>query len=364
METALSHIYTIMDQFDPKKYARTRNFIDGSVSQLSPYISRGVISTKQVFQFLLDKGYAFSDMEKFVQELAWRDYWQNIWVEKRDLIDRDFKDVQSGVLNYGLPSFLLDKSSSIDAIDQALAIFYDTGYIHNHVRMYIASIVCNVGKYHWNKAARWMYYHLLDGDWASNSLSWQWVCGTNSNKLYYANQDNINKYCRSNQINTFLDIDYDKFYSLEVPQELTSSTTLDLTTPLPKSTNPLVITTGPIFIYNYYNLDPDWYSAIEANRVLLLEPSVFEKYPISQKCIDFMLALSQNIEGIQIFVGSFEELVQQANGNEIIYKEHPLNNHYVGSKIERDWMFDVKGYYPSFFKFWNKAKKEFLKKNK
>ena len=362
METSLKHIFTTMDQFDPVKYSSTRNFIDGSVSQLSPYISRGVISTKQVFQFLLDKGYGFSEMEKFVQELAWRDFWQNIWVEKGDLIDGDFKSTQVGVLNYSVPSFLLDNSSSIEAIDQATKSFYDSGYIHNHVRMYIASIVCNVGKYHWKNPAKWMYYHLLDGDWASNSLSWQWVCGTNSSKLYYANQENINKYCRSSQKETFLDVDYEKFSILEIPKELLKSTTLDLQTPLPKVSDPLVIKYGPIFIYNYYNLDPDWYTSIDGNRVLLLEPSIFEKYPISQNSIDFMLGLSQNIEDIQIFVGSFDQLLMQVNSNEIIYKEHPLNSHYKGSKMERDWMFDVKGYYPSFFKFWNKAKKEFLKR--
>ena len=52
-----------------------------------------------------------------------------------------------------------------------------------------------------------MYYHLLDGDWASNALSWQWVAGSNANKKYYANQDNINKYFNSSQKQTFLDVD-------------------------------------------------------------------------------------------------------------------------------------------------------------
>ena len=256
METTLTHIFKIMDQLDPVKYASNRNFIDGSVSKLSPYISRGVISTKQVFRFLIEKGYEFNEMEKFVQELAWRDYWQNIWVAKGDLINDDFKSTQADVLNYSTPSFLLDKSSSIEAIDEAIENFYSSGYIHNHVRMYIASIVCNVGKYHWKNPAKWMYYHLLDGDWASNSLSWQWVCGTNSSKLYYANQENINKYCRTNQKNTFLDIEYNNFSSLTVPKELLSSKKFNLKTSLPENNPDLVINNGPIFIYNYYNLDP------------------------------------------------------------------------------------------------------------
>ena len=54
--------------------------------------------------------------------------------------------------------------------------------------MYIASIICNTAKCHWKIPAKWFYYHLKDGDWGSNALSWQWVCGTNSGKKYYANQ--------------------------------------------------------------------------------------------------------------------------------------------------------------------------------
>jgi deoxyribodipyrimidine photo-lyase len=61
--------------------------------------------------------------------------------------------------------------------------------------MYIASLACNVAQSQWRIPAKWMYYHLLDADWASNALSWQWVAGTNSNKKYFANQNNINKYC-------------------------------------------------------------------------------------------------------------------------------------------------------------------------
>mgnify|MGYP006195700273 CR=1 FL=1 len=60
--------------------------------------------------------------------------------------------------------------------------------------MYLAAMVCNNAKSHWLTPARWMYYHLLDGDLASNALSWQWVAGTFSHKKYIANQQNINKY--------------------------------------------------------------------------------------------------------------------------------------------------------------------------
>jgi len=116
----------------------------------------------------------------------------------------------------------------------------------------------------------------------------------------------------------------------------------------------------PTLIYNFYNLDPIWKKEISANRILLLEPSHFEEYPVSQKTINFLIDLSNNIENIQIFVGEFKELKSSYNLGSIYYKEHPLNNHYQGTENQRDWLFSVKGYYPSFFAFWKKCKKEII----
>ena len=359
MNTDLSFIYNKIHTIQPVYYAKNRNYIDGAVSKLSPYISRGVISTKEILNSLLERGFNPNKIEKFIQELAWRDYWQQIWIEKQNLINSDLKNNQLKVDNHQIPKAIVEGNSSIEAIDNAIKEFYSTGYIHNHVRMYIAAISCNNAKSHWKAPAQWMYYHLLDGDWASNALSWQWVCGANSAKLYFANQDNINKYCYTQQKNTFLDVDYSEFYSMGIPPELKETVELKLATPLPKTDNSLQIDTElPSLIYNYYNLDQKWRSELNANRILLIEPSVFENYPISKKSIEFMLNLSKNIDNIQLFVGSFKELKELTKASPIYFKEHPLNTHYKGIEDQRDWMFTVKGYYPSFFKFWNKCKKE------
>jgi deoxyribodipyrimidine photo-lyase len=359
MNTDLSFIYDKIETIEPVSYAKNRNYIDGAVSKLSPYISRGVISTKEILNSLLNRGFNPNKIEKFIQELAWRDYWQQIWIEKQDLINSDLKNNQLKVDNHQIPKAVVEGNSSIEAIDNAIKEFYNTGYIHNHVRMYIAAISCNNAKSHWKAPAQWMYYHLLDGDWASNALSWQWVCGANSTKLYFANQDNINKYCYTQQKNTFLDVDYSEFYSMGIPSELKETVDLKLITPLPKSDNSLQIATElPTLIYNYYNLDPKWRTEQKANRILLIEPSVFENYPISKKSMEFMLNLSKNIDNIQLFVGSFEELKELTKASPIYFKEHPLNTHYKGIEDQRDWMFTVKGYFPSFFRFWNKCKKE------
>jgi deoxyribodipyrimidine photo-lyase len=342
----------------PKEYAKSRNYIDGAVSYLSPYISRGVISTKQVFQLVLAQGYAPNAIEKFIQELAWRDYWQQVWRVKIDEINSDLKHEQQSVTNHEMPLAVLEATTEIEDIDHAITAFYETGYLHNHVRMYLASISCNVANSHWKHPAQWMYYHLLDGDWASNALSWQWVAGANSNKKYYANQENINRYCHTHQKNTFLDVDYEALPEMAIPTVLKATVHAKLVTPLPIKTPIHVDQSKPSCIYNYYNLDPNWRKEEAVNRILLLEPSVFEQYPIGQKAVNFMLALAKNIPNIQVYVGEFSELLKEYQLSELYYKEHPLNTTYSGTEDPRDWMFNVKGYYPSFFAFWKKCKKE------
>ena len=354
MVTDYKQILNKLDQLKPVQYAKNRNFIDGSVSMLSPYISRGVLSTKQVLEHLQKKGFEAKKIEKFIQELAWRDYWQLIWKEKD--INVDIRNKQTDINQNEISQSIVEAKTGIEAIDKAILDLYSTGYMHNHLRMYVASISTNIAKNYWKLPAKWMYYHLLDGDWASNALSWQWVCGANSNKKYIANQENINKYTYSKQRNTFLDCSYEDIMRIEQPTHFKPISEELPNTEFPKSDDISIDHSKPICIYNYYNLDPKWRTEIDANRILLLEPSVFKEYPIGNKAMDFMMSLSKNIPSIKVYVGEFEEIIKK---DSIVYfKEHPLNYNYKGNEDSRDWISSVNGYYPSFFGFWNKAKKE------
>ena len=359
-ETTPSFIEERISQVNPVAYGKTRNFIDGDVTYLSPYLSRGVLSTKQVFQIVLDRGFQPNSIEKFIQELAWRDYWQQVWKHKKDAINHDLKRPQTEVEHYEYPIAILEARTGINAIDDAIEQFYKTGYLHNHVRMYIASICTNIAHSHWSQPAKWMYYHLLDGDWASNALSWQWVAGSNSGKKYYANQDNINKYCYSDQKDSYLDCSYEDLPNLGIPAVLETTTPFNLTTPLPDKKEIAIDPDLPTFLYNYYNLDPNWHKEKKGNRVLLLEPSHFEKYPIGKKAVDFMLGLAQNINDIQVYVGEYSSLQKEVGAGTIYFKEHPTVSHYQGNQEARDWMFTVEGYFPSFFAFWKRCKKEIM----
>ncbi|MEO7802665.1 MAG: FAD-binding domain-containing protein [Ginsengibacter sp.] len=348
----------------PDQYGKTRNFVDGAVSQLSPYISRGVISTRQVLNLVLQtediKSYS---VYKFIQELAWRDFFQLVY---RALGDNIFKDItykQPHAKYKQIPAAVYNATTGIQALDELINTFYETGYMHNHVRMYTASVTCSVGKTYWLQPSRWLYYYLLDGDIASNTCSWQWVAGSFSWKQYFCDQNYINRYTHTSQAETFLDVPYPDLVKMDVPEVLKKHIILKLLTPLPETKQPVIDTKLPTLVYNSYNLDPLWRAKEKANRILLLEPSHFKKFPVGQKVVDFIIALSGNIAGLQIFTGEIKAITliyKKAGATEppIISKEHPSCTHYPGTKDERDWMFpEITGFHKSYHSYWKKADK-------
>jgi len=361
-DTEYSSIQDKIARIDPIQYGKTRNYINGSVTYLSPYISRGVISTKQVLDIVLKKGYQLSAIESFVKELCWRDYFQRVG-QLKDL-NHEIKQSQAEVAHHEIPVKILQANTGIEGIDREIQQLYSSGYMHNHCRMYTASLVCNLAHSHWHLPAKWMYYHLLDGDWASNACSWQWVAAANSNKKYYANQDNINQYTLTQQRDTFLDKSYEVLETMSCPVQLSDTSNFLPELILPE-THPISLDPHlPTFIYNYYNMDPEWHKNEPGNRVLLLEPDFFSAYPVSRKCIDFILALSKNIPNIQVYTGSFESLCHPNNVDKIYYKEHPFNKVYFGTEEPRDWICEtIKDYYPSFFAYWKAVEKHLSKKH-
>ena len=360
MEVNIDNLIEVISKLDVSAYARTRNFKNGAVSKLSPYISRGVISTKFVLEILLKKENDKKKMEKFFQELVWRDYWQKIW-QRNQILLTDLKYPQHPVKFRSIPKAIVEAETGISAMDECIQEFYETGYIHNHMRMYIAAVCCNIGQYHWLNPAQWMYYNLLDGDWGSNALSWQWVAGTTRQKKYIANQENINKYFSTHDFNTFLNKSYEELYSFnEIPEVLKPTSSLTLKTNLPEERKLKIDDEKDTYVFNSYNLDPMWSKNKDVNRILLLEPSHFSTYPVSEHVLSFILKMASEIKDIQIAVMEFDQLHELLpTKKEIHYKEHPFSNHYKGVLTERDWIFPNVEATGSFFNYWNKGIKQF-----
>lgn len=181
-----------------KAYRETRNYLDGEVSRLSPYIRHGIVSLVEVRAATFALVELKSTAEKFINELAWRDYWQRLYAELGDGIWQDREPYKTGfdASEYAqdLPEDIREGSTELACVDGFATELRETGYLHNHMRMWLAAYVVHWRRVRWQAGAHWFLEHLLDGDPASNNLSWQWVASTFSSKPYIFNRENLEKF--------------------------------------------------------------------------------------------------------------------------------------------------------------------------
>lgn len=194
-EPTLQAAQALLAAVRPGAYARTRNHLSGDVTRLSPYLTHGFLSLPEVLQ-ALQAQHHLPMTHKLVFELGWREYFHHVWRLDGEKI---FESHHPGPLPepayaQTLPADVAQARTGLPVVDQAVRELYATGYLHNHARMWLASYLVHLRKVHWRCGADWLYAHLLDGDLASNHLSWQWVAGTGSSKPYLFNAENVARY--------------------------------------------------------------------------------------------------------------------------------------------------------------------------
>lgn len=355
-------IRTRLSAFNPVEYDRSRNFLNGHLSYLSPYISRGVLRLPDIAAYVL-KRYSREQCYRFVYELAWREYFQRVWQEKGNAIFTSIRQEQEGVESDEMPAAIVEAQTGIEAIDEAIRRMYATGYMHNHFRMYVAAIVCNVARTRWQTGAEWMYSHLLDADPASNHLSWQWVAATFSAKKYFCNQENINRYSGSRQRRTFLDVSYEEFAGMKVPDVLRSRCSHATETETGSSTAfPEIAKGQKVLLYTPFHLDPEWRKADDSLRILCIRSN--GKAPaLGSKALAFVRELSGQIPGIRIAECSVDEIIRQFPENNFQTYEHPLIGSVANLSTDpQPRLFpEIAQAHGSFSAFWKRAEKIYLR---
>jgi len=207
-----------------KNYEHERNYDYGdnnrvNISCLSPYISHGIIQEKEILKQSLKK-YSFEIIEKFIQEVLWRTYWKG-WLELRPTLWKDYlKDLQdltnqkNSNTNY---LKAISGNTSIECFNDWVIELKKNHYLHNHTRMWFASIWIFTLKLPWQLGAEFFMKYLFDGDPASNTLGWRWVAGIQTvGKHYLASSLNINKYTNNKYINIQLNDDADAIISNKI----------------------------------------------------------------------------------------------------------------------------------------------------
>jgi len=181
-----------------QNYSRDRNYDFGpdnrnNISLLSPYISHRTLFEYDIVKSCLKK-YKFNQVEKFIQEIFWRVYWKG-WLELRPEVWTDFCDSCLSIEQSKFYKKALDGNTGIRCFDEWVNELKEYNYLHNHSRMWFASIWIFTLKLPWQLGAAFFMEHLYDGDPASNTLSWRWVAGIQTRgKHYLARSSNISKF--------------------------------------------------------------------------------------------------------------------------------------------------------------------------
>lgn len=177
-------------------YARDRNQVKPKhpwVSRLSPAIRHRLITEQEVISSVLSV-HPFERVEKFIQEVAWRRYWKS-WLALHPEVWSDYLKTVAETTGETAVSRVENSQSGNVVIDYFANELVTSGYLHNHARMWFAAWWVHEARLPWQSGAAFFYRHLLDGDPASNTLSWRWVAGLQTpGKTYLARRSNLEKY--------------------------------------------------------------------------------------------------------------------------------------------------------------------------
>ncbi len=179
--------------FTAEGYSR-RNFVNGGVSKLSAYLRHGVLSITEVADHVrrVARG---RDRLEFLKQLAWREFFNLVLEQEGANVFENLEQPKYPARwQDALPDDVRQANTGLPCVDAWVVRLIGTGYMHNHERLWFAAYLTHWRGIHWKAGYRFFREHLLDGDIASNALSWQWVAGTFSSKPYFMNQDNIQKY--------------------------------------------------------------------------------------------------------------------------------------------------------------------------
>ena len=268
------------------EYSKLRNFDfgpdqRGNISCLSPYITHGVLSELEVMNLSLKK-HSFVKIEKFIQEVLWRVYWKG-WLELRPLVWSDYiinlKSIREKYKED--PKYLeaIEGKTNIECFNEWVKELKTYNYLHNHTRMWFASIWIFTIDLPWQLGAEFFLKHLYDGDAASNTLGWRWVAGIQTQgKHYLASEWNIKKFTN----NRFQNIKLNENVPPKVSEKTYSIIKKDFVNPVIENNKTLVI------FENNLSFEIADLKKYKFNKIVLINnPNKFRQIKLSDKVIKF-----------------------------------------------------------------------------
>ncbi len=338
-------------------YSFKRNFDLGpkdksNVSCLSPYISHRLITEYEVAKSVLAK-FPYQKVEKYIQEIFWRVYWKG-WLELRPQVWTDFIEDLKGLKEDDNYKKAINGETQIECFNDWVKELKENNYLHNHTRMWFASIWIFTLNLSWQKGAEFFMKHLYDGDAASNTLSWRWVAGLQTKGKHYVAQSwNISKFTNNKYKNVKL-----------------NENALSLTDKREYKLNPLNFITEDnsnenlLVFENELNLENKNLKKYK-NIYLVLLSNDIRKLKLGQKVLEYKLEIindqKKRFEDLQIIDEvKFQNLADEINSFDVVHpcigenfsflnnirKKRNLELNFVLSKEDKfSWQFSNKGFF-------------------
>ena len=312
-----------LNSIDAVAYNRNRNFLNGAVTHLSPYLRHGCLTLNESFNSVKTRFGA--DSEKLLFEFAWRDYWRQVWFAEGNKIYSEMEPPKVAIGHAPLNDYITQGKTGLPCMDGFVKDLLSTGYVHNHSRMWFASYVVHHLKVDWRAAADWFEHHLLDGDAASNHLSWQWVTSTFSSKPYFFNKENLarytgEKYCTDCKAKCPFDASYEVLNDRLFNQTLVPVARQYTLTSLPNNAVS-GFPTKAVFVHD------EMLSASHAllkqpfPKFFIFDPKIYGEWSLNR--LQFMADCLNEMEEVEVWLGDTYEVLISKGVGQLLTQDTP-----------------------------------------
>ena len=325
---ALKRLNTI----DMEAYDRNHAFLNGAVSKLSPYFRHGCLTLKEASD---NVRYRFgAQSEKLVEELARRDYWRRVWYELGNRIFSDIEDPKVALGDKLMPDFIRQGITGLPCMDGFIRDLTYDGYVHNHARKWFAAYVVHWLKVDWREAADWFENYLLDGDKASNHLSWQWVASLFGSKPYYFNKESLarhtgEKYCATCKVNCPFDASHEmlgeRLFGDARPAKAKEHNTIMLEK-APLSINRAVA----IFVHDEMLSPAHPLMRKPMPKIFVFDDAIHGKWPL--KRLQFVADCLSELQEVEIWIGDTRTVINERGVGQVVTQDTP--NRQIKALIE------------------------------
>lgn len=312
-----------LNSIDAVAYGRNRHFLNGSVSCLSPYLRHGCVTLSEAFNSVKTRFDASA--EKILTEFARRDYWRQVWYAKGDAIYSEIEPPKVSIGYAPLSHQIQQARTGLPCMDAFIQELLKTGYLHHHARLWLASYIVHHLKCDWRQAADWFESHLLDGDIASNHLSWQWVASTYSSKPYFTNKDSIarftgEKHCATCKVKCPFDAS-----TQHLVHQLFDKTLIPVAKQYSVSSTPAKVSSGhpalAVFIHDEMLSSEHDLLKQPFPKVFVFDPQIHGHWALNR--LQFMADCLNEMHGVEVWLGDTYEVLMHRGIGRVMTQDTP-----------------------------------------